>query len=149
MALRKMNIPFKNFLKNTVISSTQMNDDLQEVEYTFNELFDAFDERTKDTYSKDEVDNLQTNMDSKLVEMIGESHIDNEHTSTNVYDSMINLTDVEVSDSAQSGMLNPTSDGFISDYELSEILGFSKTSITNIDMGTFGENSIEINGGEF
>ena len=41
MALRKMIIPFKNFLKNTVISSTQMNDNLAEIEYTFNELYNA------------------------------------------------------------------------------------------------------------
>ena len=134
MALRKMIIPFKNFLKNTVISSTQMNDNLAEIEYTFNELYNAHNERVRDTYSKEEVDNLQTNMDSKLIDMITESHLDNENSSMNVYNAMEHLTDEEVSDSSLNGVLNPLSDGFISDSEIAEIVGLKGSFVNNLDM---------------
>ena len=150
MAIRKMIIPFKNFLKNTVISSTQMNDNLAEIEYTFNELYNAYSERVKDTYSKEEVDNLQTNMDNKLIEMISESHLDNESSLINVYNSMEHLTDEEVSDSSLNGILNPLSDGFISDSEIAEIIGLKGSFVNNLDMGQFTEESpITLDGGEF
>ena len=150
MALRKMIIPFKNFLKNTVISSTQMNDNLAEIEYTFNELYNAHNERVKDTYSKEEVDNLQTNMDGKLIDMITESHLDNESSSMNVYNAMEHLTDEEVSDSSLNGILNPLSDGFISDSEIAEIIGLKGMFVNNLDMGEFTEESpITLDGGEF
>ena len=150
MAIRKMIIPFKNFLKNTVISSTQMNDNLAEIEYTFNELYNAHNERVKDTYSKEEVDNLQTNMDGKLIDMITESHLDNESSSMNVYNAMEHLTDEEVSDSSLNGILNPLSDGFISDSEIAEIIGLKGMFVNNLDMGQFTEESpITLDGGEF
>lgn len=150
MAIRKMIIPFKNFLKNTVISSTQMNDNLAEIEYTFNELYNAHNERVKDTYSKEEVDNLQTNMDGKLIDMITESHLDNESSSMNVYNAMEHLTDEEVSDSSLNGILNPLSDGFISDSEIAEIIGLKGMFVNNLDMGEFTEESpITLDGGEF
>ena len=150
MAIRKMIIPFKNFLKNTVISSTQMNDNLAEIEYTFNELYNAHNERVKDTYSKEEVDNLQTNMDGKLIDMITESHLDNESSSMNVYNAMEHLTDEEVSDSSLNGILNPLSDGFISDSEIAEIIGLKGMFVNNLDMGQFKEESpITLDGGEF
>ena len=150
MAIRKMIIPFKNFLKNTVISSTQMNDNLAEIEYTFNELYNAHNERVKDTYSKEEVDNLQTNMDGKLIDMITESHLDNESSSMNVYNAMEHLTDEEVSDSSLNGILNPLSDGFISDSEIAEIVGLKCSFVSNLDMGQFTEESpITLDGGEF
>ena len=150
MAIRKMIIPFKNFLKNTVISSTQMNDNLAEIEYTFNELYNAHNERVKDTYSKEEVDNLQTNMDGKLIDMITESHLDNESSSMNVYNAMEHLTDEEVSDSSLNGILNPLSDGFISDSEIAEIIGLKGMFVNNLDMGKFTEESpITLDGGEF
>ena len=137
MAIRKMIIPFKNFLKNTVISSTQMNDNLAEIEYTFNELYNAHNERVNDTYSKEEVDNLQTNMDGKLIDMITESHLDNENSSMNAYNAMEHLTDEEVSDSSLNGVLNPLSDGFISDSEIAEIVGLKGSFVNNLDMGQF------------
>ena len=150
MAIRKMVIPFKNFLKNTVISSTQMNDNLAEIEYAFNELYNAHNERVSDTYSKDEVDNLQTNMDGKLIDMITESHLDNENSSMNVYNAMEHLTDEEVSDSSLNGILNPLSDGFISDSEIAEIVGLKGLFVNNLDMGQFTEESpITLDGGEF
>ena len=150
MAIRKMVIPFKNFLKNTVISSTQMNDNLAEIEYAFNELYNAHNERVSDTYSKEEVDNLQTNMDGKLIDMITESHLDNENSSMNVYNAMEHLTDEEVSDSSLNGILNPLSDGFISDSEIAEIIGLKGSFVNNLDMGQFAEESpITLDGGEF
>ena len=150
MAIRKMVIPFKNFLKNTVISSTQMNDNLAEIEYTFNELYNAHNERVSDTYSKEEVDNLQTNMDGKLIDMITESHLDNENSLTNAYNAMEHLTDEEVSDSSLNGVLNPLSDGFISDSEIAEIVGLKGSFVNNLDMGQFKEESpITLDGGEF
>ena len=150
MAIRKMVIPFKNFLKNTVISSTQMNDNLAEIEYTFNELYNAHNERVSNTYSKEEVDNLQTNMDGKLIDMITESHLDNENSSMNVYNAMEHLTDEEVSDSSLNGVLNPLSDGFISDSEIAEIVGLKGYFVSNLDMGHFTEESpITLDGGEF
>ena len=150
MAIRKMVIPFKNFLKNTVISSTQMNDNLAEIEYTFNELYSAYNDRVKDTYSKGEVDNLQTNMDGKLIDMITESHLDNENSSMNVYNAMEHLTDEEVSDSSLNGILNPLSDGFVSDSEIAEIVGLKGLFVNNLDMGQFTEESpITLDGGEF
>ena len=150
MAIRKMVIPFKNFLKNTVISSTQMNDNLAEIEYTFNELYNAHNERVSDTYSKEEVDNLQTNMDGKLIDMITESHLDNENSSMNAYNAMEHLTDEEVSNSSLNGVLNPLSDGFISDSEIAEIVGLKGLFVNSLDMGQFTEESpITLDGGEF
>ena len=150
MALRKMIIPFKNFLKNTVISSTQMNDNLAEIEYSFNELYDAFDNRVKSTYSKEEVDNLQTIMDKNLIEMIESSHVDNEDSVNNVYNSIEELNNDEVSNCVNSGELNTTSDGIITDNEILEILGVEKHSMFNLDMGSFENDSVVIlDGGTF
>lgn len=150
MGIRKMLIPFKNFLKGTVISPTQMNDNLQEVEYTFNALYDDHSDLKKNTYTKDEVDNLQTNTDGKLAKMIEDSHADNEQTSVNVYGAMENLSDSEVSDIAGGGMLNTNTDGFITDEDIMEILGTKPNIITDIDLGTFGTPSAtNIEGGTF
>lgn len=150
MGIRKMLIPFKNFLKGTVISPTQMNDNLQEVEYTFNALYDDHTKLKQDTYTKDEVDNLQTNTDGKLAKMIEDVHTDNEQSTTNSYEAMQNLTDVEVSDIAGGGMLNPNTDGLITDEDIMEILNTKPTFITDIDLGTFGTPSAtNIEGGTF
>ena len=139
MALRKMIIPFKNFLKNTVISSTQMNDNLAEIEYAFNELYNAHNERVSDTYSKEEVNALKTEQDADL-----------EHSIINSYNAMEHLTDEEVSDSSLNGILNPLSDGFISDSEIAEIIGLKGSFVNNLDMGQFTEESpIILDGGEF
>lgn len=150
MGIRKMLIPFKNFLKGTVISPTQMNDDLAEIEYTFNALYDDHSKFKSDTYTKDEVNNLQTNIDTKLVKMIEDSHLDNEESTVNSYNAMENLTDVEISDIASGGMLNPNTDGLITDDDIREILGTAPPFITDIDLGTFSSPSAtNIEGGVF
>ena len=128
MAVRKMIIPFKNFLKNTIISSSQMNDNLAEIEYTFNEFYNAYNDRVKNTYSKEEVKNCLTI----------------------VYDAMEHLTDEEVSNSSLNGVLNPLSDGFVTDFEIAQILGLDGTYIEVCDMGYFGEGEpMTLDGGEF
>ena len=127
-----------------------MNDNLAEIEYTFNELYNALNERVRDTYSKEEVNNLQTNMDNKLIEMISESHLDNESSLINAYNAMEHLTDEEVGVASLNGILNPLSDGLISDSEIAEIVGLKGSFVNNLDMGQFTEESpITLDGGEF
>lgn len=150
MGIRKMLIPFKNFIKGTVISPTQMNDDLAEIEYTFNAMYDDHTALKDNTYTKNEVDNLKTNTYTELAKMIEDVHTDNEQTSVNVYGAMETLTDSEVSDIACGGMLNPNTDGFITDEDIMEILGTKSGYITGIDMCTFDSSSItNIEGGTF
>ena len=67
MALRKMAIPFKNFLKNTIISSSQMNDNLSEIEYCHNNLHEEVNTVKSTTYTKTESDKFLNNLDTKLV----------------------------------------------------------------------------------
>ena len=140
MALRKMIIPFKNFLKNTVISSTQMNDNLAEIEYTFNELYNAYNERVKDTYSKEEVDALKTEQD-----------IDLEHSIINSYNAMEQLEYDEITDVIVNGVIGNYSDVYATDEQIAEILDDAILKKESFDFGTFlKENkAYKLDGGEF
>lgn len=151
MALRKMIIPFKNFLKNTVISSTQMNDNLAEIEYTFNELYNSYNERVKNTYSKEEVNNLQTNMDNKLIEMISESHLDNESSVLGAYNAMEQLEYDEITDVIVNGVIGNYSDVYATDEQIAEILDDAILKKESFDFGTFLEENkaYKLDGGEF
>ena len=140
MALRKMIIPFKNFLKNTVISSTQMNDNLAEIEYTFNELYNAYNERVKDTYSKEEVDALKTEQD-----------IDLEHSIINSYNAMEQLEYDEITDVIVNGVIGNYSDVYATDEQIAEILDDAILKKESFDFGTFLEENkaYKLDGGEF
>ena len=140
MALRKMIIPFKNFLKNTVISSTQMNDNLAEIEYTFNELYNAYNERVKDTYSKEEVDALKTEQD-----------IDLEHSIINSYNAMEQLEYDEITDVIINGVIGNYSDVYATDEQIAEILDDAILKKESFDFGTFLEENkaYKLDGGEF
>ena len=140
MAIRKMVIPFKNFLKNTVISSTQMNDNLAEIEYTFNELYNAYSERVKNTYSKEEVDALKTEQD-----------IDLEHSIINSYNAMEQLEYDEITDVIVNGVIGNYSDVYATDEQIAEILDDAILKKESFDFGTFlKENkAYKLDGGEF
>lgn len=140
MALRKMIIPFKNFLKNTVISSTQMNDNLAEIEYTFNELYKAHNDRVNDTYSKEEVDALKTEQD-----------IDLEHSIINAYNAMEELVYDEITDVVVNGIIGNYSDVYITDEQIAEILDDAILKKESFDFGTFLEENkaYKLDGGEF
>ena len=140
MALRKMIIPFKNFLKNTVISSTQMNDNLAEIEYTFNELYNAYSERVKNTYSKEEVDALKTEQD-----------IDLEHSIINSYNAMEQLEYDEITDVIVNGVIGNYSDVYATDEQIAEILDDAILKKESFDFGTFLEENkaYKLDGGEF
>ena len=140
MAIRKMIIPFKNFLKNTVISSTQMNDNLAEIEYTFNELYNAYSERVKNTYSKEEVDALKTEQD-----------IDLEHSIINSYNAMEQLEYDEITDVIVNGVIGNYSDVYATDEQIAEILDDAILKKESFDFGTFLEENkaYKLDGGEF
>ena len=140
MALRKMIIPFKNFLKNTVISSTQMNDNLAEIEYTFNELYNAHNERVKDTYSKEEVNALKTEQDADL-----------ERSIINSYNAMEQLEYGEITDVIVNGAIGNYSDVYATDEQIAEILDDAILKKESFDFGTFlKENkAYKLDGGEF
>ena len=140
MALRKMIIPFKNFLKNTVISSTQMNDNLAEIEYTFNELYNAHNERVKDTYSKEEVNALKTEQDTDL-----------EHSIINSYNAMEQLEYDEITDVIINGVIGNYSDVYATDEQIAEILNDAILKKESFDFGTFLEENkaYKLDGGEF
>lgn len=140
MALRKMIIPFKNFLKNTVISSTQMNDNLAEIEYTFNELYNAHNERVKDTYSKEEVNALKTEQDADL-----------ERSIINSYNAMEQLEYDEITDVIVNGVIGNYSDVYATDEQIAEILDDAILKKESFDFGTFlKENkAYKLDGGEF
>ena len=140
MALRKMIIPFKNFLKNTVISSTQMNDNLAEIEYTFNELYNAYSERVKDTYSKEEVNALKTEQDADL-----------ERSIINSYNAMEQLEYDEITDVIVNGVIGNYSDVYATDEQIAEILEDAILKKESFDFGTFLEENkaYKLDGGEF
>ena len=140
MALRKMIIPFKNFLKNTVISSTQMNDNLAEIEYTFNELYNAYNERVKDTYSKGEVNALKTEQDADL-----------ERSIINSYNAMEQLEYDEITDVIVNGVIGNYSDVYATDEQIAEILDDAILKKESFDFGTFLEENkaYKLDGGEF
>lgn len=140
MALRKMIIPFKNFLKNTVISSTQMNDNLAEIEYTFNELYNAHNERVKDTYSKEEVNALKTEQDADL-----------ERSIINSYNAMEQLEYDEITDVIVNGVIGNYSDVYATDEQIAEILDDAILKKESFDFGTFLEENkaYKLDGGEF
>ena len=140
MALRKMIIPFKNFLKNTVISSTQMNDNLAEIEYTFNELYNAHNERVKDTYSKEEVNALKTEQDADL-----------ERSIINSYNAMEQLEYDEITDVIVNGFIGNYSDVYATDEQIAEILDDAILKKESFDFGTFLEENkaYKLDGGEF
>ena len=140
MAIRKMVIPFKNFLKNTVISSTQMNDNLAEIEYTFNELYNAHNERVKDTYSKEEVNALKTEQDADL-----------EHSIINSYNAMEQLEYGEIADVITNGAIGNYSDVYATDEQIAEILDDVILKKESFDFGTFLEENkaYKLDGGEF
>ena len=140
MALRKMIIPFKNFLKNTVISSTQMNDNLAEIEYTFNELYNAHSERVKNTYSKEEVNALKTEQDADL-----------ERSIINSYNAMEQLEYDEITDVIINGVIGNYSDVYVTDEQIAEILDDVILKKESFDFGTFlKENkAYKLDGGEF
>ena len=140
MALRKMIIPFKNFLKNTVISSTQMNDNLAEIEYTFNELYNAHNERVKDTYSKEEVNALKTEQDADL-----------ERSIINSYNAMEQLEYDEITDVTVNGIIGNYSDVYATDEQIAEILDDVILKKESFDFGTFLEENkaYKLDGGEF
>ena len=140
MALRKMIIPFKNFLKNTVISSTQMNDNLAEIEYTFNELYNAHNERVKDTYSKEEVNALKTEQDADL-----------ERSIINSYNAMEQLEYDEITDVVVNGIIGNYSDVYATDEQIAEILDDAILKKESFDFGTFLEENkaYKLDGGEF
>ena len=140
MALRKMIIPFKNFLKNTVISSTQMNDNLAEIEYTFNELYNAYNERVKNTYSKEEVNALKTEQDADL-----------ERSIINSYNAMEQLEYGEITDVIVNGAIGNYSDVYATDEQIAEILDDAILKKESFDFGTFLEENkaYKLDGGEF
>ena len=140
MAIRKMIIPFKNFLKNTVISSTQMNDNLAEIEYTFNELYNAHNERVKDTYSKEEVNALKTEQDADL-----------ERSIINSYNAMEQLEYDEITDVIVNGVIGNYSDVYATDEQIAEILDDAILKKESFDFGTFLEENkaYKLDGGEF
>ena len=140
MAIRKMVIPFKNFLKNTVISSTQMNDNLAEIEYTFNELYNAHNERVKDTYSKEEVNALKTEQDADL-----------ERSIINSYNAMEQLEYGEITDVIVNGAIGNYSDVYATDEQIAEILEDAILKKESFDFGTFLEENkaYKLDGGEF
>lgn len=144
--LRKMSVPYKNFQANTIISPVQMNDNMQEIEYVFNNLFD----RVSDTYTKDEIEIIKSEGNQEIIKMITDLANDSEQTAINVYNSMQELTDVEISDILSGGTMNPVSDGFVTDEELLAIVNGSTRNITDLDLGTFTDRSMyNIDGGEF
>ena len=140
MALRKMIIPFKNFLKNTVISSTQMNDNLAEIEYTFNELYNSHSERVKNTYSKEEINALKTEQDADL-----------ERSIINSYNAMEQLEYNEITDVVLNGVIGIYSDVYATDEQIAEILDDVILKKESFDFGTFlKENkAYKLDGGEF
>ena len=110
MALRKMAIPFKNFLKNTIISSSQMNDNLSEIEYCHNNLHEEVSTVKSTTYTKTESDKLLNNLDTKLVTTKGnlETSILN---NVNTLNSKIDTTKNELNSTINS--INTTLDSKI------------------------------------
>ena len=110
MALRKMAIPFKNFLKNTIISSSQMNDNLSEIEYCHNNLHEEVSTVKSTTYTKTESDKLLNNLDTKLVTTKGnlETSILN---NVNTLNSKIDTTKNELNSTINS--VNTTLDSKI------------------------------------
>lgn len=110
MALRKMAIPFKNFLKNTIISSSQMNDNLSEIEYCHNNLHEEVSTVKSTTYTKTESDKLLNNLDTKLVTTKGnlEASILN---NVNTLNSKIDTTKNELNSTINS--VNTTLDSKI------------------------------------
>ena len=110
MALRKMAIPFKNFLKNTIISSSQMNDNLSEIEYCHNNLHEEVSTVKSTTYTKTESDKLLNNLDTKLVTTKGnlETSILN---NANTLNSKIDTTKNELNSTINS--VNTTLDSKI------------------------------------
>jgi hypothetical protein len=140
MAIRKMIIPFKNFLKNTVISSTQMNDNLAEIEYTFNELYNSHSERVKNTYSKEEINALKTEQDADL-----------ERSIINSYNAMEQLEYNEITDVVLNGVIGIYSDVYATDEQIAEILDDAILKKESFDFGTFLEENkaYKLDGGEF
>lgn len=110
MSLRKMAIPFKNFLKNTIISSSQMNDNLSEIEYCHNNLHEEVSTVKSTTYTKTESDKLLNNLDTKLVTTKGnlETSILN---NVNTLNSKIDTTKNELNSTINS--VNTTLDSKI------------------------------------
>ena len=110
MSLRKMAIPFKNFLKNTIISSSQMNDNLSEIEYCHNNLHEEVSTVKSTTYTKTESDKLLNNLDTKLVTTKGnlEASILN---NVNTLNSKIDTTKNELNSTINS--VNTTLDSKI------------------------------------
>lgn len=123
MAIRKIIIPYTNFLPNTTISAEHFNTNFDEIEYVFNQLYDDYLAYKDNTYTKEEVDEHVSKEDLKLQKIIEDNKLDNELTTQNAYNAFIALLDSDISDISMSGSLNPTSTGYITDEQIQAIVG--------------------------
>lgn len=127
MAIRKIVIPYTNFLPNTTISAEHFNTNFDEIEYVFNQLYDDYIQLKSDTYSKSEVDNIVESSVSeqdkitndKFDKLIEDLYLQDDL----LYSSIFNISAQEIDEILHETTFGEYSTGFITDEQIEQILG--------------------------
>lgn len=143
--MRKIDIPYSNFLQGTIITADHFNTNFDEVEHCFNQLYEEYVARVNDTYNREEVDNtlnnaintLSTILNNKFDGITDELFLEDSNIYSSianlsnemfiqdnaVYSSMVRLTDAEINDVVHDGTMVEYTTGFITKEQIIQIIG--------------------------